>query len=123
MMDGSETGGPARRTVLVVEDDYFIAQDLVAMLQTIGVEVIGPAPNLAQARLICDAADGVEAAILDVNLGGEMVWPLVDLLRARGVPVVLATGYSDVAIPERYADLPRCGKPTGLHDLARHLNL
>ena len=123
MMDGSGTGGPARRTVLVVEDDYFIAQDLVAMLQTIGVEVIGPVPNLAQARLICDSADGVQAAILDVNLGGEMVWPLVDLLRARGVPVVLATGYSDVAIPERYADLPRCGKPTSLHDLARHLNL
>ena len=120
-MDG--TGAPAGRTVLVVEDEYFIAQDLVAMLLTIGIAVIGPAPTLAQARQICDAAEAIDAAILDVNLGGEMVWPLVDLLRARGVPVVLATGYSDTAIPERYAGLPRCEKPTSLHDLARHLKL
>ena len=120
-----ETGerGPAARRVLVVEDDYFIAEDLVVMLRTIGAEVLGPVPTLAQARSICAEVEDIEAAVLDVNLGGEMVWPLVDHLIARGIRVVLATGYSDVAIPERYAVLPRCEKPTDMHDLARHLKL
>lgn len=111
----------AGQRILVVEDEYFIAQELLLLLRETGAEPVGPVSTLAQALGLAARAGALDGAILDVNLGGEMVWPLVDLLRSRGVRIVLATGYSDLAIPERYADLPRCEKPTGSRDLLRHL--
>ena len=111
----------AGRRILVVEDEYFIAQDLQMLLQEIGAEPVGPVPTLQQALDLAGRTPALDGAILDVNLGGEMVWPLVDLLHERGIRIVLATGYSDLVIPSPYADLPRCEKPTKSRDLLRHL--
>lgn len=96
--------------VLVVEDEYMIADDLVRVLSEAGAKVIGPASSLTGATDLAEATL-LDAAVLDINLRGIAVYPLVDMLRARGVPVVLATGYGTDAIPLAYADLPHCEKP------------
>ena len=59
--------------------------------------------------------------MLDVNLRGEAIWPVVDALLSRDVSVVLATGYDASALPGAYAHLPRCEKPTSGRALIRAL--
>lgn len=107
----------AGRRLLVVEDEYFIAEDIRAILERHGAIVIGPVGELAEARDILACEDRIDAAVLDINLHGETVFPLADVLRARGVPFVFATGYSEAAIPSSYGDVPRWEKPYDYDDL------
>lgn len=105
--------------VLVVEDDYIIAQDTTEILLETGAKVIGPVPSLREALYLAVAESRIDCAVVDVNLRDEMSWPLVDVLLARGVPLLLATGYCENTIPKAYAHLPRCEKPTTSQDLTR----
>ncbi len=100
----------AGKRVLVVEDEYFIARSLVDDLQAGGADVLGPAATIADALNLI-AAGPLDAAVLDINLRGEMAYSVVDALVERAIPVVLTTGYSASALPTRYATLPRCDKP------------
>ncbi|MFC5344515.1 response regulator [Brevundimonas staleyi] len=111
---------PSHPRVLVVEDEYMIAADLRVALQAEGVEVVGPVSNVAAARTLLEQAP-VDLAILDVDLGGEVVWPLADELMAKGAPILLATGYSRSALPKRYAALPRSEKPTDVIRMVREM--
>ena len=78
--------------VLVVEDDYFIARDLVDMLKCIGFEVVGPASRIDVA-LIFIAMVALDAAMFDVNLQGERVFLLADELAKQGIPFLcIVTG-------------------------------
>ena len=99
------------RRILVVEDDYFLAEDLAEELRSLGAEVRGPAPSVAAALGLL--ADGPEPdmAVLDVNLGGETVVPVAEELLLRGVPFAFVTGYDRSALPDRFADAPRFEKP------------
>ena len=81
-------------TVLVVEDDFIVAYDMQMMLEEQGACVLGPAHSLAEARELV-ATLRPTVAVLDVNLGGEHVFPLADQLRAQDVPFVFATAYAD----------------------------
>lgn len=108
------------RRILVVEDEYFIADDLARALAQLGAEVIGPVPTVADAmRLV--AAGGMELAVLDINLQGETVLPLADALRRHGIPFVFATGYDRASIPDAYADVPCWEKPFRPEELASFL--
>lgn len=77
----------------MVEDDYVTAEDMKAELEGLGAEVLGPVPDLAGALDQLASRPAPDDAILDINLGGEMVFPLADLLRERHIPFVFATGY------------------------------
>lgn len=108
------------KRILVVEDEYFIAKSLARDLQRAGAAVIGPVPTVAEALdLIGDGA--FDGAVLDVNLRGEMAYPIADALAERRVPFVLATGYSADVLPRRYAAVPRCDKPVEPDALAAAL--
>ena len=96
--------------VLIVEDEYFLAQDLVDFFQDLGVQVLGPAASVSEALKLLESAE-VQGAILDVNLRGERVYPVADALRQRHVPFVFASGYGGELEPRAYADVPRCIKP------------
>lgn len=114
--------GPLQgRRILVVEDDYITAFDIKAELESIGAEVMGPVPDLAGALDLLASGSEPDAAILDINLGGELVFPLADILRDRQVPFVFATGYEAEAIPKDYARLPCFEKPLDVGQLARVL--
>ena len=107
--------------VLVVEDEYLLAQELCRGLASEGARVMGPAPRLDAALDLLERGPPPSLAILDVSLQGQMVWPLADALAGRGIPFVLVTGYDADAIPEAYAGVPRCGKPVDLARLVRVL--
>lgn len=109
------------RRVLVVEDEYMIAEEIAETLSAIGAETLGPVPSVGEAIRVASAESRIDGALLDVNVGSEVVWPAVDMLLARGVPLVLTTGYDASAIPEAYARLPRCEKPASGQELARVL--
>jgi CheY-like chemotaxis protein len=106
--------------VLIVEDEYFLAQDLVDYFEEIGVQVLGPAASVSEALRLLESAE-VQGAILDVNLRGERVYPVADVLRQRHVPFVFASGYGGELEPRAYADVPRCIKPVDFSVLAKTL--
>jgi CheY-like chemotaxis protein len=99
--------------VLVVEDEFLIAWDLELLLERHGWRVLGPAASVAQALRLLDGGGTPDVALLDVNLGGELVTPVAEALRARGVPFVLASAYDrlDLVAPA-LAGAPNVGKPT-----------
>jgi CheY-like chemotaxis protein len=99
------------RRVLLVEDEYLIAEDLRRSFRDAGAMILGPVPTTHDAIAILDRGEPVDAAVLDVNLRGEAVYPLVDRLQADRVPMVFVTGYDATEIPSRYRHIPLCEKP------------
>ncbi len=104
--------------VLVVEDDYLLAQDLREQLMCWGAEMIGPVTKVAEALAFLEAGSAPDMAILDIELNDTMVYPVAEVLRARGIPFVFATGYDALVIPEGYAGVPVAQKPMALRDAA-----
>jgi DNA-binding response OmpR family regulator len=97
--------------ILIVEDEYLLADDLNTALSEAGAHVLGPAASVEDATTLIGNEAKIDVAILDVNLRGDMVFPLADALRERGTPFAFATGYDDWALPTRFADAPRIEKP------------
>jgi CheY-like chemotaxis protein len=106
------------RRLLIVEDEYFLAQDLTDYFQQLGVEVIGPVGSVSEALELLESAD-VHGAVLDINLRGERVYPVADVLRQKHVPFIFASGYGGETEPAAYADVPRCIKPVDFSVLAK----
>jgi two-component sensor histidine kinase/PAS domain-containing protein len=98
------------RRVMVVEDEALVGLVLADQLADMGLSVIGPCSSVAQARAAVAEHD-FEAAILDVNLGGELVYPVAELLTARGIPFVFLTGYGHESVDRRFAHAPILEKP------------
>lgn len=121
MPDPLSTSTLRGRRILVIEDEYLMADDLRRNLEKAGAEVVGPAPSVADALKLLAKNEALDGAILDLNLRGEKAYPVADALRERGVPFVLATGYEQWSLPDSYKDVPRCDKPVDLRHLARAL--
>ncbi|MCB4821622.1 HWE histidine kinase domain-containing protein [Roseicella aerolata] len=99
------------RRVLVVEDALLVAMELEAALSASGVEIIGPAASLGQALNLI-RQQRIDAALLDIDLDGALVYPAADLLVERGVPVAFATGYDAASVlPQRFRGMPVLPKP------------
>jgi DNA-binding NarL/FixJ family response regulator len=99
------------RRILLVEDEYMIAQDMAYELQALGADVIGPAPSVERALRLIEEDPAIDTGFLDINLNGERAYPIAEALLARGIRVVFTTGYDEAAIDPRFADVPRCSKP------------
>ncbi len=108
----------ARTCVLLVEDEALVGMMLRDVLTGLGVSVIGPVGKAADAVAVAQDCD-IEAAILDVNLGGELVYPVADVLAARGVPFVFATGYGAESIDQQFRHVPVLEKPIEREKLER----
>ena len=91
---------PGRR-VLVVEDDYMIATEIRGELEQAGATVIGPVPSVRKALRLIEN-ETIDAAVLDVNLGEEVSFPIAEALEAKAVPFVFCTGYNSGDIPEEW---------------------
>jgi CheY-like chemotaxis protein len=105
--------------ILVVEDEYLVAAELVRALEHRGAAVIGPAGSIQDAFAALGQGCQIDAAVLDINLRGERCYPIADALRERGVPFIFATGYDACIIPETYVEVPRIEKPVDIRALAR----
>lgn len=97
--------------VLIVEDEFYLADDLAAALNDAGARVLGPFGRVEEAARLIEGGEPVDLAILDIDLVGDRVFPVADLLVARRAPFLFATGYDREIIPERFARAPRLEKP------------
>jgi PAS domain S-box-containing protein len=104
--------------VMIVEDEALVAMVVSESLATLGCSVVGPFSRCSDAMVAVEA-DAVDAAILDVNLDGEMVYPLAAMLEARGVPFIFVTGYGVESIDRRFTHIPVIQKPVERHVLQR----
>jgi CheY-like chemotaxis protein len=110
----------AGRRVLVVEDELLVSWLLEEMLVDLGCTVAGSAGHVAGALALIETA-AVDAAVLDVNLNGEMSYPVADALVARGVPFLFSSGYHKDRLREGYGGHPMLQKPFHISDLDRAL--
>jgi DNA-binding response OmpR family regulator len=97
--------------VLVVEDEYLIADDITRALVGAGAEVLGPVASAADAAKIIAEDGRIDAAILDINLRDGAVFPTADTLAERHIPFAFATGYEEWSLPERFHGRPIVEKP------------
>jgi DNA-binding NtrC family response regulator len=98
------------KRVLVVEDEYYIADELERILNNIGAEVVGPVGTF-QAAVRALREDTFDCAVIDLNLHGESAVPIADQLMERGASFAIATGYGSPAVPQRLRQVPRIEKP------------
>jgi len=107
--------------VLVVEDEMMVSMLIEDMLTDLGCTIVGPASRLDEALQLARETE-LDCAVLDVNLGGQPIFPLADLLREKGAPFAFATGYGDAGLREVDRGSPVLQKPFREADLARILN-
>ena len=98
------------RRILVIEESPVVAPFTAEVLSELGCQVVGPAPNMAAARELVEGSE-FDAALMDVHIRGERVFPICEMLQARGVPFLFTSGYADWQMPEKWQDRPRLQKP------------
>jgi two-component SAPR family response regulator len=118
-MSGNEGAGCR---VLVVEDDMLIAVAIEQVLDALDCQVVGPVAMLEKALKLAQG-DSFDGAILDITIRGGKVYPVAELLLARGIPFVFASGYGDWALPEALRDQPRLMKPFTVTELEEQIKL
>ncbi|HEY0854894.1 MAG TPA: response regulator [Devosia sp.] len=105
-------------SVFVIEDESLVLVNLEDMLGELGCTLVGPAMRLDQAEGMLEQAAKADIAVLDVNIGGKPVFPFAEKLAAKGVPLVLATGYGRDGLPEEWRKMTVLAKPYTFDDLA-----
>jgi CheY-like chemotaxis protein len=111
-MTSTPDGTLAGRKILVVEDNFLIAEHLCSVLEEQGCNVVGPAPRLAQALDLVRSGGAIDGAVLDINLGGQRCFQVAAALAERGVPFVFLTGYDErTIVPGEFAAWPVLSKP------------
>lgn len=107
---GSVEGPLAGQAVMVVEDQYLIAEDMCLLVERLGGTVIGPVSRVASALAML-GTQRPNLALLDVNLEGERVYAVATALRESGIPFAFTTGYDASVIDPRFRDTPHLEKP------------
>ena len=110
----------AGKRILVVEDQYFLADEVRRTLFDLDATVVGPAASIEEAMALI-SSESIDAAILDVHLGDEFVFPVAERLEELDVPFVFATGYDRLFIPPEFRGFALCAKPVELRKIAKAL--
>jgi CheY-like chemotaxis protein len=112
----------AGRRVLVVDDEFLVALAAADALESVGCEVVGPATQLVAALELAHS-QSLDAAVLDINIAGETIWPVASESQDRGVPFLFHSAFIPVLkFPARFADAPRLDKPLVQRRLLDHLS-
>ena len=110
----------AGKRVLVVEDEYLVALEVENALLDSGCIVVGPFASVEEG-LVAAKAENVDIALLDVNVAGEMVFPIAYLLEAVGTPFLFVTGYGKAILPQDRPTWEACSKPFNPDELTERL--
>jgi CheY-like chemotaxis protein len=106
-----------KHRILVVEDEAMISMLLEDMVLDFGGEIVGPVAKFDDALELAHKAEfGV--AVLDLNLNGTLSYPIAEVIRERGIPVIFATGYGADGLLDRFRDCPTLQKPFSQQDFA-----
>jgi CheY-like chemotaxis protein len=117
----TSTGPLSGRRVLVIEDEYFLADDIARALRELGARIVGPVGELEEAMSLVDGDVSIDGAVVDINLRSDMVFPLARTLRARKVPFVFTTGYDRKSIEAEFGDVRLWEKPLDIPAMTREL--
>ena len=98
------------KRILVIEDELLLALCVGEALEEQGCEVIGPATSVRQGLNLVETT-AVNGAILDINLNGELVYPVAKALMDRNIPFLFTTGYASLDVPSSFRSVPRLDKP------------
>ncbi|WP_188515174.1 response regulator [Blastomonas aquatica] len=109
--------------VLLVEDDFLIADDFARRLTGAGAEVVGPAATLDAALEMYESAGDLDFVILDINLRGTAVFPLALRLQQDKIPFLFCSGYGDEPVRDAFADVAHFEKPISLQGFAAMINV
>src|SRR5216684_9056222 len=110
------------RRVLVVEDQFLVSLATINLLESIGCEIVGPAAHLAVAIKLAQS-ETLDAAVLDIDIAGEMVWPAAEELQRRAVPFLFLSAYTPLIVfPALFTAAPRLDKPLEKNRLLHHLS-
>ena len=104
--------------ILLVEDEYYVADELCRALEGCGAEVIGPVPTLDRALPLAESQN-LTCAVLDINLRGESCLRIAETLQRRNVPFVYSTGYSRTSVPDALNGAAHLEKPFRIEELLR----
>ncbi|MBX4867379.1 MULTISPECIES: response regulator [Rhizobium] len=110
------------KRILIVEDEYYLADETRRRLEDLGATIVGPTAKVGHALGLI-GREHIDAAILDVCLGDELVFAVADELEERDINFVFATGYDGTVIPAKYKGGVLCGKPIDLEKVAAALSL
>ncbi|MGJ4945900.1 response regulator [Bradyrhizobium sp. HKCCYLS1011] len=106
----------AGRSVLVIEDDYYLADDARQTLEDAGASVLGPVSSMEDALDLLDQTNP-DCALVDINLGAGPSFASARAIRSRNIPLIFLTGYDASTIPSEFADAPRLQKPVDARKL------
>ena len=106
--------------VLIVEDEYYLADDLSRVLGDAGAAIVGPVGTIAEAEGQVEDRQ-FDCAVLDMNLRGDLMFAVAERLQDADVPFVIATGYAGSSLPATLRDAPRVEKPFAPEKLVRKL--
>lgn len=123
MMSPNVSAPLAGRQVLVVEDEFFVADDLDRALSALGAAVVGPIPTVEEALGLMADGVAVDVAVLDINLRGRNGFAVADELLRLAIPFVFATGYDGTHLPPRFRHVPQWRKPFSAEALAAGLTM
>src|SRR6201996_1372699 len=112
------TATPLGGSVFLVEDEVMIRMMVADMLEELGYRVVAEAGEIGEAMKLAQAAE-FDIAILDVNVNGKVISPVAELISARNLPFIFATGYGSSGLPEEFRDRPALQKPFQLETLGR----
>jgi CheY-like chemotaxis protein len=113
---------PSGLRVLVVEDEGTVALMIEDMLQDLGCEIAASIARFADACRVAGTLE-VDLALLDVNLAGQQVFPVAEILQARQIPIVFSTGYGSSGLPSEFSEFPVLGKPFSMEQLRQAIAL
>ena len=119
----STAPGLSGRKILVVEDEWMIAEHLSMLLEDMECEVVGPVGNVADALAKAEN-EQIDCALVDANLNGSSSSPIVDVLVAKDMPFIMVTGYGGLELPTPAMNAAsRLNKPFTAPELARALTV
>lgn len=109
------------RRVMVVEDEYFLADELRSFLARHGATVVGPVGTVAETNSLLASGPRIDAATVDLRLRDTSALEIADCLKRDGIPFIFITGYDRAMVPERHRDIVHFEKPIDLPRITRAL--
>ena len=106
-----------KAAIFLVEDEALIRMMIIGMLDELGHSVVAEAGNIREGMVLAETAE-FDVALLDINVGGESIVPIAEIVRGRGLPFLFITGYAQIGLSEPFVEQPVLQKPFVITSLA-----
>ena len=106
-----------KAAIFLVEDEALIRMMIIGMLDELGHSVVAEAGNIQEGMALAETAE-FDVALLDINVGGESIVPIAEIIRGRGLPFLFITGYAQIGLSEPFVEQPVLQKPFVITSLA-----